>query len=152
MVKLIEHAWEEVLKPLIFRPNRVQVAALCRKPTKGGMDVLMVTSRGTGRWIIPKGWPIRGKDGRQSALQEAWEEAGVRIGHASDEPIGSFSYEKELKSGLPIAVQTFVYAIDDVELSDSYPEAHQRRRKWVKASDAANMVREPGLRSILRQL
>ncbi|MCI5097165.1 MAG: NUDIX hydrolase [Rhodobacteraceae bacterium] len=152
MVRLIEHAWEEVLKPLLFRPSRVQVAALCCKRTSTGLDVLMVTSRGTGRWIIPKGWPIRGKDGKQSALQEAWEEAGVRTGHASAEPIGTFSYEKELKSGLPVAVETFVYAIDDVELSESYPEAHQRRRKWVKASDAANMVREPGLQSILRQL
>lgn len=152
MVKLMTHAWEELLKPMIFRPRRVQVAALCCRETEKGLRVLMVTSRGSGRWIIPKGWPIAGKDGGQTALQEAWEEAGVEQGHVEGDPIGAFSYDKELKTGLPVPVQTFVYTIRDVELSDTYPEAHQRRRKWVSPKDAANMVREPELKDILRQL
>jgi 8-oxo-dGTP pyrophosphatase MutT (NUDIX family) len=152
MVKLMSHAWEEVLRPMIFRPRRVQVAALCCRETKKGPKVLMVTSRGTGRWIIPKGWPIPGKDGAQTALQEAWEEAGVRKGTVTGDPVGVFRYDKELKTGLPVPVQTFVYTIRDVELSDQYPEAHQRRRKWVSPRDAANMVREPELQNILRQL
>jgi len=152
MVKLMSHAWEEVLRPMIFRPRRVQVAALCCRETEKGLKVLMVTSRGSGRWIIPKGWPITGKDGAQTALQEAWEEAGVEQGQVEGNPIGAFSYDKELKTGLPVPVQTFVYTIRDVELSDKYPEAHQRRRKWVSPGEAANMVREPELKNILRQL
>lgn len=152
MVKLMSHAWEEVLRPMIFRPRRVQVAALCCRETEKGLKVLMVTSRGSGRWIIPKGWPISGKDGAQTALQEAWEEAGVSKGDVTGNPVGVFRYDKELKTGLPVPVQTFVYTIRDVELSDQYPEAHQRRRKWVSPGEAANMVREPELKDILRQL
>ncbi len=152
MSNIIAQAWEEMIKPILFRPKRVQVAALCHRTTTGKKEVLMITSRGTGRWIIPKGWPIKGKDGGESALQEAWEEAGVQKGRVEGDPIGAFCYEKELKTGLPVPVQTFVYTIDNIELSDSYPEAHQRQRKWFPVQEAANMVREPELQDILRQL
>lgn len=148
----LKKAWADVVQPLISRPRLLQVAALCLKGSGADTRVLMITSRGTGRWIIPKGWPITGKDGAQTALQEAWEEAGVSKGDVTGNPIGAFSYDKELKTGLPVPVQTFVYTIRDVELSDKYPEAHQRRRKWVSPRDAANMVREPELKNILRQL
>lgn len=152
MSNIIAQAWEEMIKPILFRPKRVQVAALCHRTNTGNKEVLMITSRGTGRWILPKGWPINGKDGGESALQEAWEEAGVQNGRVDGDPIGAFSYEKELKTGLPIPVQTFVYTVGDVELSDTYPEAHQRQRKWVPAQEAANLVNEPELQDILRQL
>lgn len=152
MSNIIAQAWEEMIKPILFRPKRVQVAALCYRTTSGEKEVLMITSRGTGRWILPKGWPITGKDGGETALQEAWEEAGVQKGRVEGTPIGAFSYDKELKTGLPVPVQTYVYTVGDVELSDSYPEAHQRKRKWVKAKEAANLVREPELQDLLRQL
>lgn len=152
MSPILTHAWEEVIKPMLTRPKRIQVAALCYRSAGKGKEVLMVTSRGTGRWILPKGWPIKGKDGAESALQEAWEEAGVQNGCIDGPPIGTFSYDKELKTGLPVPVETFVYPIRDVELSDDYPEAHQRKRKWVTATEASNMVREPELQTLLRQL
>jgi 8-oxo-dGTP pyrophosphatase MutT (NUDIX family) len=152
MKTFFTRAWEGMIKPILFRPKRVQVAALCYRTTTGEKEVLMITSRGTGRWILPKGWPIKGKDGGESALQEAWEEAGVQNGRVQADPIGAFSYEKELKTGLPVPVQTFVYTVGDVELADTYPEAHQRQRKWFATQEAANLVREPELQDILRQL
>ncbi|CUH89132.1 NUDIX domain protein [Phaeobacter sp. CECT 5382] len=152
MSPILTQAWEEMIKPMLSRPKRIQVAALCYRTASQGKEVLMVTSRGTGRWILPKGWPINGKDGAESALQEAWEEAGVQKGCVEGDPIGTFSYDKELKTGLPVPVETFVYTIRDVELSDDYPEAHQRQRKWFSPQDAANLVREPELQTLLRQL
>ncbi|MGR3623866.1 NUDIX hydrolase [Pseudophaeobacter sp.] len=152
MNNILTQAWEGMIKPILFRPKRVQVAALCYRNTSDQKEVLMVTSRGTGRWILPKGWPIKGKNGAESALQEAWEEAGVQKGHVKGDPIGAFSYNKELKTGLPVPVETFVYTVHDVELSDRYPEAHQRKRKWFTSQEASNLVREPELQAILRQL
>ncbi|EBA15484.1 hydrolase, NUDIX family protein [Roseobacter sp. SK209-2-6] len=152
MSNVFSKAWSSVIKPMLFRPKRVQVAALCYRTTEDQKEVLMVTSRGTGRWILPKGWPIKGKDGGESALQEAWEEAGVQKGQVEGAPIGAFSYEKELKTGLPVPVETFVYSIANVELCDDYPEAHQRKRQWFSPQEAANRVREPELQALLRQL
>ena len=66
----------DVVGPMFRRPRSLQVAALCHRRTKAGQkEVLLVTSRGTGRWILPKGWPMRGKSDAQAAAQEAWEEA-----------------------------------------------------------------------------
>jgi len=112
----------------------------------------MITSRGTGRWILPKGWPIDGKDSAQSALQEAWEEAGVKKAKIEGAPIGHYDYLKNRGRGRTETVQTLVYVAKVTKLSNSYPERHQRKRKWVPAEDAANLVHEPQLRELLRQL
>ena len=146
-------AWEELLGPLLRRPKRLQVAALCYKQAKDSdaKEILLVTSRDTGRWIIPKGWPIDGKNAPEAALQEAWEEAGVRKGTAG-KALGHYNYDKELKNGLPVAVETLVFPVQVSEMKDDYPEAAQRSRKWVSPSEAANMVREPQLQDMLRNL
>ena len=59
---------------------------------------MLVTSRGTGRWIIPKGWPMKRKAPHAAAAREALEEAGV-VGEVQSSPLGSYSYEKRLKKG-----------------------------------------------------
>ena len=135
------------------RPKRLQVAALCYKQGSGNGEkkILLITSRDTGRWIIPKGWPIDGKNAPEAALQEAWEEAGVRKGTAG-KLLGHYDYDKELKSGLPVAVQTLVFPVKVSEMRDDYPEASERSRKWVSPDEAANMVCEPQLQDILRNL
>ncbi len=76
---------------------RVQYAAL---PHRGGAqpEILLVTSRETGRWVIPKGWPMKGKSGSEAAAREAFEEAGV-VGEIAPEPLGAYGYVKFLKSG-----------------------------------------------------
>ncbi|MDU8929854.1 NUDIX hydrolase [Alisedimentitalea sp. MJ-SS2] len=148
----LKKAWTELVRPLLRRPDRLQVAALCYQGTAKNREVLLVTSRDTGRWIIPKGWPINGKDAAGAAMQEAWEEAGVKQGQVADEPLGSYGYEKELSTGLPVPVETLVFPVEVSKLKDNYPEAGERRRKWVSPEKAANMVNEPELKELIRQL
>ena len=132
MTSVLSKAWHDVLRPLIFRPKHVQVAALCYRKTRDGKkDVLLVTSRGTKRWILPKGWPIDGLNGAETALQEAWEEAGVKAAEVSKDPVGQFEYPKELDTGGITQVETEVYLTRVDELSKTYQESGQRERKWV---------------------
>lgn len=152
MISIFTSVWENVLEPLLQRPKRQQVAALCYRGVGKGKQVLLVTSRGTGRWIIPKGWPIRGKNGSQSAMQEAWEEAGVREGTTETAAIGSYTYDKQQSSGWSFPVETMVYPVAVETLEDEFPEVKQRERKWVSPRDAANLVQEPELKSILRNM
>lgn len=145
-------AWTDLAFPLRRPYHRLQVAALCYRERDGEKQVLLITSRRTARWIIPKGWPIAGKDGRGAALQEAWEEAGVRSRRVTGEAIGVYHYEKELATGLPVKVKTSVFAFKVSKLEADYPEVSERRRKWVSLAKAAKMVNEPELRQILRDL
>ena len=81
-----------------------QVAALCWRRRKGTVEVLLVTSRETRRWVIPKGWPMDGLADYNAARREAFEEAGVE-GHMRREPLGTFFYEKRgKKEVLPVTV------------------------------------------------
>ena len=140
------------LSPIVARPPVRQVAALCLRTGRKGPEVLMITSRGSGRWIIPKGWPMEGKTAGEAALQEAWEEAGVRAGTVGSEPLGSFAYRKILDSGLRQACAVDVYAVEVQGLSSRYPEADARKRRWMRPEKAAMLVHEKGLRAILRTL
>lgn len=150
MNSLISRAWTEVVDPLLRRPKRVQVAALCfRSREDGKKDVLLITSRDTGRWILPKGWPIDGLDAADAAMQEAWEEAGVTNGKVSPVPVGTFEYNKRFDSGAPVPCVTDVFAIEVGELANDYPEQSERQRKWVSTSEAATMVDEPELQRLL---
>jgi len=152
MTEALIKAWEEVLRPFLLRPKRVQVAALCTRLSGPDKEVLLITSRGTGRWIVPKGWPIDGLNGPETALQEAWEEAGVQGTQAASKPVGRYSYNKIKDSGLAVPVETEVYQIHVSTLADDYPEVGQRKRMWVSPDTAANLVREPQLKAILRDL
>ncbi|KJS44596.1 MAG: NUDIX hydrolase [Roseovarius sp. BRH_c41] len=152
MTRPMHRALIDFVRPLFRRPRRLQVAALCYREHDGHKEVLLITSRGTGRWIIPKGWPIDGKDAPGAALQEAWEEAGVRSGRVTSEAVGIYCYEKELSTGLPVPVETLVFAIEVTQMQEDYPEVAERRRKWVSPSEAAQMVQEPQLQQILRDL
>jgi 8-oxo-dGTP pyrophosphatase MutT (NUDIX family) len=130
-----------------------QVGALCWRRDRGGrLKVLLVTSRETGRWVIPKGWPIAGLTAAEAALHEAWEEAGVR-GSADPEPLGSYGYDKVLNRGagtpalLPCRVSVFAVAVR--RQMGAFPEAGQRRLKWRAAAQAAGKVEEPELRALI---
>ncbi|MDC0736836.1 NUDIX hydrolase [Cognatishimia sp. SS12] len=135
---------------MVQRPRRLQVAALCYRDSDKGRKVLVVTSRGTGRWIIPKGWPMRGKGSAEAALVEAWEEAGVRRGETQKDPLGQYRYFKTKSMGWPQPVETLVFPVKVKELADEFPEAHERNRKWVSPEEAANLVHEPELKELLR--
>ncbi|MEB8385820.1 NUDIX hydrolase [Rhodobacteraceae bacterium KMM 6894] len=147
-----KQAWTDMVQPILKRPRNMQVAALCWREHEGRIEVLLITSRDTGRWILPKGWLIDGLDGPRSALQEAWEEAGVKEADLITDPIGSYDYEKRQDSGYDIPVEAKVYKARAITLSDDFPEADERTRKWVTPAEAATMVREPGLQRILRNM
>lgn len=129
---------------------RAQVAALCYRGTARGRQILLITSRDTGRWIIPKGWPIDGLSGPQAALREAWEEAGVRRADITHAPVGTYTYDKALGDGKSVPVRATVYNALVTELAHQYPEVDERTRRWVTPHNAAKMVNEPELKAILR--
>lgn len=129
---------------------RTQFAALCYRVKKKKVRVLLVTSRGSGRWILPKGWPMDGKTPAESAAQEAWEEAGV-VGVPDWRPLGMYSYTKTLEDdGDDLPCVAMIYGVRVKTVVDKFPEAGQRRRKWVSRKKAAAMVDEPELARILR--
>jgi 8-oxo-dGTP pyrophosphatase MutT (NUDIX family) len=135
------------------RASKQQFAALCWRDGKAGTEVLLITSRETGRWVIPKGWRVKKKSASSSAAVEAWEEAGV-TGQVSSRPVGHFTYDKVLNRDKPkpilqpCEVQVFALAVED--LADDFPEADQRKRRWMPIKDAADKVEEAGLRDLLQ--
>ncbi|WP_170473494.1 NUDIX hydrolase [Ruegeria arenilitoris] len=149
MSKWLRNLWKKVARPFSLRPPKVQFAALCTRTTNNQPEVLLITSRDTGRWVIPKGWPIDGLDGAGTAQQEAWEEAGVRAKTVDPDPIGQFTYDKVLNDGTSQPILTSVYHISVDKLSDKFPEMAQRKRAWVSPKIAAERVREPELRDLL---
>lgn len=148
MLSYLPSALGAFLSPMFQRPKRLQMAALCHRGQGVAKEYLLVTSRDTGRWIIPKGWPIRGLSSNETALREAWEEAGVRNSKASDQPIGTYTYDKRRDSGLTVPVETLVYSVAVAEIAEEFPEVDERTQKWVSAKDAAKMVQEPELKAI----
>ncbi|WP_415405231.1 NUDIX hydrolase [Tateyamaria sp. SN3-11] len=128
---------------------RTQFAALCYRIKNDKVQVLLVTSRRSGRWIVPKGWPQDGKTPAQSAAIEAWEEAGV-LGRPDPRPLGMFSYSKLIEDDDDLSCVAMVYAVKVKTLASEFPEVGQRKRKWVSRKKAAAMVDEPELARILR--
>lgn len=128
-----------------------QSAALCWRMHRGNIEVLLVTSRDTGRWVLPKGWPMDGRSAAGSAEVEAWEEAGVK-GRIQEEPIGYFGYDKLLPRGATLPCFVSVHAMRVEELAHRFPERKQRSRKWFGAAKAARKVAEPELRALLERL
>ncbi|WP_171060623.1 NUDIX hydrolase [Poseidonocella sp. HB161398] len=118
---------------------------------KGGAKVLLVTSRDTGRWVVPKGWPMDGKKPWAAAKIEALEEAGA-IGSIRDEPLGSYGYAKRLSDGSALPCRVDVYPMVVTKLKRRWKERKERKRRWVGAAKAAGMVEEPELQEIFRQL
>lgn len=129
---------------------RTQFAALCYRVVSNKTQILMISSRGTGRWVIPKGWPKDGHTPEECALAEAWEEAGIS-GKVTGGCLALYSYIKEIdgEESLPCAVM--VYPVKVSGQSDDFPEAGQRKTKWVSPKRASNLVNEPELSHLLRQ-
>jgi 8-oxo-dGTP pyrophosphatase MutT (NUDIX family) len=127
-----------------------QYAALPYRRTKvHGIEFLLVTSRGTGRWIIPKGWPIEGLRPPKAAAREAYEEAGVR-GTVTTRAIGEYSYSKQGKAiGQTLPCKVIVFALLVRIQQRTWPEAHQRRSRWVSPRKAARLITERELRAVI---
>jgi 8-oxo-dGTP pyrophosphatase MutT (NUDIX family) len=129
--------------------DRLQVAALpYRLEADGRISVMLVTSRETRRWVIPKGWPMPGKRKREAAAQEAFEEAGI-TGKIAQKPVGSFTYFKRRADHFEL-VFVKVYPLRVKSELDHWPEKGERERVWFSPEKAATLVLEPGLAAILQ--
>ncbi|HEU0162675.1 MAG TPA: NUDIX hydrolase [Rhizomicrobium sp.] len=131
----------------LFREHARQVAALCWRAAPA-LEVLLITSLSTRRWIIPKGWPMLEMTLAESAAREAFEEAGVE-GNIGEAPVGNYPYLKERKDGGGMPCSVDVFPLEVTGQAESWPEQGARELAWLPLEDAAAKVAEPGLRDIL---
>lgn len=129
-----------------------QVAAL---PVRIGIDgkpqIILVTSRETGRWVIPKGWPMRNRKKHEAAAIEAYEEAGV-FGKIEKRAMGSFDYVKVMPKGkADLVCRVSVYLLNVEKVLGKWPERKERTRDFCSPIEAADRVDEPGLKEIITE-
>jgi 8-oxo-dGTP pyrophosphatase MutT (NUDIX family) len=127
----------------------IQYAALPFRIEARQVWILLITSRGTRRWVIPKGWPMLGLKPQDAAAVEAAEEAGI-IGEVEDQPIGWFPYDKRLKGDDTTAVQVIVFPFKVQAQAEDWKEQGQRMFAWFRYQRAASLVAEPALRRLIR--
>ena len=127
-----------------------QFAALPFRIIAGRLEILLITSRETRRWLIPKGWPIRGLRPREVAAREALEEAGLVGRIVGKRSIGSYHYSKRLPDNREMICRVKVFLLSVERQLDLWPEKEQREQRWVDPKKGAQMVDEGGLAEILR--
>lgn len=132
----------------VYRASRRQVGALCWRLDGGQRQVLLVTSRDTGRWVTPKGNRMTALSDSKAAAEEAFEEAGVR-GAVSAAPIGVFHYNKRLDGAATRSLAVDLYTLEVQAEFDDWPEAHERTRRWFGQAEAAEAVTEPELQALI---
>ena len=115
------------------------------------LEIMLITSRDTGRWVIPKGWPAEREAAWDCAAREAREEAGL-VGEIQKRPIGSYHYKKLFDNGLPVWCTVEVFALAVTGRLKSWPEQSERAGRWFTLEDAANAVDEPDLGALIRDL
>lgn len=129
-----------------------QIAALpIYSDRKGRLRVLMVTSRDTGRWVMPKGWMMDGKKPWRAAKIEALEEAGA-VGFVGERSVGQYHYDKQLERGKSIRCRVTVYPMMVDKLNRNWKERAERKRRWFSLSKAAKLVNESELTELLKEL
>jgi 8-oxo-dGTP pyrophosphatase MutT (NUDIX family) len=126
-----------------------QIAALPWRRGKKGMEILLISSRETKRWVIPKGWPMKGKKPHAAAAQEAKEEAGL-IGKIGKDSMGHFHYVKNLRDGSATLCRVDVFPLMVEKQRKKWPERDQRITRWFPLEEAAGLVREPELSALIR--
>ncbi|HMM63568.1 MAG TPA: NUDIX hydrolase [Mesorhizobium sp.] len=129
-------------------PRRLQVAALPWRRNTGAVEVMLITSRDTGRWVLPKGWPEAREPLCEAAAREAREEAGLG-GAISPFEAGRYFYAKALSRGLEVPCEVLVFPLRVSDIADRWKEQRQRERRWICSAEAARMVNEPDLGHII---
>jgi 8-oxo-dGTP pyrophosphatase MutT (NUDIX family) len=132
------------------RDASVQYAALPYRNAGEAIEILLVTSLGTKRWIIPKGWPMRGRAPHEAAAREALEEAGV-VGEVGSDAIGTYSYEKRRKSGATVPCTVEVFPLGVTTQRKRWREKGQRKVRWFPSEEAARTVSDADLGDLIRQ-
>ncbi|MCB5175565.1 MULTISPECIES: NUDIX hydrolase [Microvirga] len=136
--------------PRTSKERLSQVAALPFRVREGRVEVLLVTSRETRRWLIPKGWPMKGKKPHKAAAQEAVEEAGVK-GEIKQKPLGHYDYWKRRATHFDLC-RVDVYPLEVSKQLRSWREKGQRDARWFEVEEAAHQVLEPALAQLIRSL
>jgi len=137
--------------PLIkSTPELLQVAALPFRETERVLEICLVTTRETGRWTVPKGWPMKRLADYTAAKLEAEQEAGVS-GVIGKKPIGSFGYFKRRLERFEL-IKVAVYPLTVTKYLSKWKEMGERQVHWARIDDAAIAVEEPELRSLLIQI
>lgn len=137
------------LRAEIDREPRSQYAALpWRRAENGQIEILLISSRETRRWVIPKGWPMKRVKSPDCASREAFEEAGVE-GDIRRKKVGVFHYEKRLASGRVQPVRVSVFSMLVRRECEDYPEKGQRDRLWTTQLEASLLVDEPELKLLI---
>ena len=132
----------------VFGPYQQFGALPFRWGPNGSLKVMLVTTRGRKRWMIPKGWPIPGLAPHESAAREAFEEAGL-VGDANPKAIGSFRYNKRLGAGRQVRCTVEVFPLHVDHQRPHWLEKGERETRWLSAKKAASLVSEPDLKRIL---
>jgi len=109
---------------------------------------MLVSSRETVRWVLPKGWPMKGLKPHKTAAREALEEAGI-LGKVAKTSLGDYSYAKRLEDGSVQMCRVEVFALEVEQERNSWPEKDERTRKWFAVADAAEAVEESELREAI---
>lgn len=129
-----------------------QVAALpWRREADGTISVLLITSRTNAKWMLPKGWPMKGLSEAEAARQEALEEAGVE-GTVNTHAVGSYRYSKLFGDGSSIPGQAIIFPLEVTRERKDWKEKDQRQRRWMSPSEAAEAVHESDLARFLANL
>lgn len=141
-----------IRKPRTLLPRHRQYGVIALRVAHGDqIQTLLLTSRGTGRWVIPKGWRMRDRTPAGTAQREAYEEAGIKGMLWSKRPVGSYRYMKtDEKFTGEILVRVFVMVVK--EQKKSWPERGQRRTRWLSLRKAAALVEERELAKLLRTI
>lgn len=130
---------------------RRQCAALPLVGEGTAARVVLVTSRETRRWVIPKGWIEPGEAPHRSAAREAFEEAGL-VGEVDAVPLGVYAYDKRMRTGFMTPCEVLVFRFRVARMLYDWPERRERTRRMVTPHAAAALVQEPQLAALLRQL
>ncbi|WP_173931435.1 NUDIX hydrolase [Chelativorans sp. Marseille-P2723] len=141
------HFLERLRRLFGGNPPRVQAAALPFRQGQDGLEILLITSRGTGRWILPKGWPEGQETLGETAAREALEEAGVEGAMGGE--LGRYLYGKEMGKGMRWRCEVAVFPLKVEREATSWPESGKRVRAWVDAQEAARRVAEPDLAALI---
>jgi len=128
-----------------------QCAALPFRNRSGTTMILLVTSRDTGRWVLPKGWVEPRVTASDQAAREAFEEAGI-VGTISADSIGSYAYPKRLPRGASKRCKVAVYPLEVDRLERDWPEKGERVRRWFSLRTAASLVEEVELAEVMLRL
>ncbi|MDB5405367.1 MAG: hydrolase [Rhodospirillales bacterium] len=129
-----------------------QAGVIAYRMVDGKIQVLLVTSRETARWIVPKGNIAAGSTAAQAAKREALEEAGIKGVIANSIPLGMYTYFKKLPSGERRAATVEVYLLRVTEELKEWPERRQRKLAWVATTEAIRIIEEPGMVPLLKRL